>query len=115
MTAPVAGAGPGTGSVRAATQVAGDLSRLQSKENLKAAGDRFEAVFVGMMLGAMRKARLSETMFDSKAQETFRDMQDQKLSESMASHAPIGIGKALTEFLSKNQPNLNQPAPDTTS
>jgi len=109
VTAPVGSPAPVVG----ATQVVGDSSRLQSKENLKAAGNRFEAVFVGMMLGAMRKARLSGTMFDSKAQETFRDMQDQKLSESMAAHAPIGIGKAMTEFLSRSQPNLNQPGADT--
>lgn len=109
MTVPVSGPAQPAG----ATRVAGDLSRLPSKDNLKAAGDRFEAVFTNMMLGAMRKARLSETMFDSKAQETFRDMQDQKLSESMAASAPIGIGRALTDFLSKNQPDLNQPASDT--
>jgi flagellar protein FlgJ len=50
----------------------------------------------------MRSASLGEGLFDSKAGEQFRDMQDAKLAESMAAHAPIGIGKAMTEFLSKS-------------
>lgn len=81
--------------------VSNDTSRLASKENLEAAGQRFEAIFVGMMLKAMRATKLSEGLFDSKASEQFRDMQDQKLAQSMAEHAPIGIGKAMTEFLAK--------------
>ena len=49
----------------------------------------------------MRTASLGEGLFDSKASRQFRDMQDQQLAQSMAAHAPIGIGKAMTEFLSK--------------
>jgi flagellar protein FlgJ len=78
-----------------------DTSRLASKENLEAAGKRFEAIFVGMMLKSMRSAKLGDGLFDNKAQEQFRDMQDQQLAQAMAAHAPIGIGKAMTDFLSK--------------
>jgi peptidoglycan hydrolase FlgJ len=81
--------------------ISNDTSRLASKENLEAAGARFEAIFVNMMLKSMRSAKLSEGLFDSQAQEQFRDMQDQKLAQSMAEHAPIGIGKAMTDFLAK--------------
>ena len=93
-TAPIAGSGG----------VSIDTSRLASKENLDAAGKRFEAIFVGMMLKSMRTASLGEGLFDSKASQQFRDMQDQQLAQTMAAHAPIGIGKAMTEFLSKAQP-----------
>ncbi len=86
--------------------VASDTSRLASAENLKAAGERFEAIFVNMMLTSMRKASLGEGLFDTKAVEQFRDMQDQKLAETMASSTPMGIGKAMTDFLSKAQPTL---------
>jgi len=82
--------------------VSTDTSRLASKENLDAAGQRFEAIFVGMMLKSMRAAKLGDGLFDSKATEQFRDMQDDKLAQSMAAHAPIGIGKAMTEFLAKS-------------
>jgi peptidoglycan hydrolase FlgJ len=82
--------------------VSTDTSRLASKENLEAAGQRFEAVFTGMMLKSMRQAKLGDGLFDSKGEEQFRDMQDQQLAQSMAAHAPIGIGKAMTDFLARN-------------
>lgn len=89
-----------------------DTSRLASKDNLKAAGQRFEAIFVGMMLKSMRQAKLGDELFDSKASEQFRDMQDQKLAASMAAHAPIGIGKAMTEFLAKSAKVEDAAAPE---
>ena len=79
-----------------------DTSRLASKENLDAAGERFEAIFVGMMLKSMRSAKLGDGLFDSKATEQFRDMQDQQFAKAMAAHAPMGIGKAMTDFLAKS-------------
>lgn len=82
--------------------VSTDTSRLASKENLAAAGQRFEAVFTGMMLKSMRQAKLGDGLFDSKGEDQFRDMQDQQLAQSMAAHAPIGIGKAMTDFLAKS-------------
>jgi len=93
--APPAIATPATGGISL------DTSRLASKENLQAAGQKFEAIFTGMMLKSMRAAKLGDGLFDSKAGEQFRDMQDQKLAEQMAVHAPIGIGKAMTDFLGK--------------
>jgi len=84
-----------------------DTSRLQTPENLKAAGDKFEAIFDSMMLKSMRSPHLAEDIFGSKAQDTFRDMQDANLAKTMATHAPIGIGKAMTDYLAKAQANLN--------
>lgn len=95
--------------------IATDTSRLASKGNLDAAGQRFEAIFVNMMLKSMRTAKLGEGLFDSKASEQFRDMQDQQLSESMAASAPIGIGKAMTEFLKRGVPtDVSAPAAPAT-
>jgi flagellar protein FlgJ len=89
------------GPIAATGGVSTDTSRLASKENLQAAGKRFEAIFVGMMLKSMRTAKLGDGLFDSQAQEQFRDMQDQQLAQTMAAHAPIGIGKAMTDFLAR--------------
>ena len=97
------------------TGISLDTSRLTSRANLKKAGEQFEAVFVNMMLKSMRATKLGGDdggLFDTKNSETFRDMQDQKVSESMATHQPIGIGKAMTDFLSRSQTNL-QPTADT--
>lgn len=87
-----------------------DTSRLTSRANLKKAGQQFESVFIGMMLKSMRQANLGDGLFDSKNSETFRDMQDKQVAESMAAHQPIGIGKAMTEFLAKSQQALQDAA-----
>lgn len=89
--------------------VSTDTSRLATRENLEQAGAQFESLFIGMMLKSMRQARLAEGLFESKAADQFRDMADQKLSQQMAVHKPIGIGKAMTEFLSRSQPQLAEP------
>jgi flagellar protein FlgJ len=89
------------------TGISTDTSRLKSKDNLDKAGKQFEAVFTGMMLKSMRQAKLSDPLFDSKAIDTFTDMQDAQISKSMAEHTPLGIGKAMTDFLSKSQSDLN--------
>jgi flagellar protein FlgJ len=90
---------------------ADDTSRLASRTNLEAAGRRFEAVFDGMMLKAMRNAQLANPLFDSKALDTFRDMQDKQIAQTMSENAPIGIGKAMVDFLSKSRADLQTPAP----
>ena len=99
-------------AITGATGIASGLGKTATKENLAKAGEQFEAVFTGMMLGAMRKAKLSDSLFESKALDTFRDMQDQKTVQAMATNTPIGIGKAMTDFLARNiepsQPDLNQ-------
>ncbi|MBW8842003.1 MAG: rod-binding protein [Sphingomonadales bacterium] len=63
-----------------------------------------------MMLKSMRQANLGDGLFDSKNSETFRDMQDKQVAESMAAHQPIGIGKAMTDFLTKSQKALQDAA-----
>lgn len=89
--------------IGATTGIGVDTSRTGTKENLKAAGERFEAVFTGMMLKSMRQAKLADGLFENKAAGQFRDMWDQKVAESMAVTTPLGIGKAMTDFLAKAQ------------
>lgn len=90
--------------------VSTDTSRLATMKNLEAAGQQFEAVFTGMMLKAMRQTHLAEDIFGSKAQDQFRDMWDSKTVQAMAAHTPLGIGKAMTEFLARNNPALKAEA-----
>ena len=89
------------GTISGATGLDTGLKRQATKENLAAAGQQFESVFTSMMLKSMRQTKLAEPLFDSKAIDTFRDMQDQKLVQQMATTTPLGIGKAMTEFLSR--------------
>ena len=90
------------------TGISADTSRLTSRANLKKAGEQFESVFINMMLKSMRQASLGDGLLDSKNSETFRDMQDKQVAESMAAHQPIGIGKAMTEFLARSQKALQE-------
>lgn len=93
--------------------ISADTSRLKSADNLKKAGQQFEAVFNRMMLKAMRAPKLADSLFESKALDTFRDMADDKVAQTMADHQPIGIGKAVTEFLAKTQSDLNASVPSS--
>lgn len=97
--------------ITGATGASSDLNRTASTANLKKAGEKFEAMFTGMMLKSMRQAKLADPLFSSKALDTFTEMSDAKVAASMAEHQPLGIGKAMTEFLSKSkatQASLNQ-------
>ena len=92
-----------------------DTSRLQSRANLEAAGKKFEAVFTGMMVKSMRSTHLAEdSLFGSKGLDTFKEMQDTQFAANMAEHAPLGIGKAMTDFLGKSIAAL-QPKPEGTA
>ena len=99
-------------AVAPTTGISLDTSRLANRANLDKAGKQFEAVFTAMMVKAMRSAHLAEDeLFGSKGLDTFKEMQDQQLAQGMADHAPLGIGKALTDFLAKSQAGLG-PASD---
>ena len=102
-----------TGAASISATSGADTSRLKSRDNLDKAGTQFEAVFTRMMLSSMRKTKLGDTLFESKALDTFRDMQDSQVADAMAAHAPMGIGKAVTDFLAKSQSDLNGPAATT--
>lgn len=98
------------GSPLGVASVNSDTSRLSTPENLKKAGQQFEAIFTQMMLKSMRSAHLADDILSSKALDTFREMQDQKIAQTLAINHPLGIGKAVTDFLAKSQPNLQAPA-----
>ena len=89
-----------------------DTSRLQNRANLDAAGKKFEAVFTGMMVKAMRSTHLAEDdLFGSKGLDTFKEMQDTQFAKGMADRAPLGIGKAMTDFLARSQKGLQAEPP----
>ena len=90
MTQSIAPTSPATAASAIAGTVSTDTRRLSNGANLDKAGTQFEAIFTGMMLKAMRQTKLSDTMFDSKALDTFRDMQDQQVAQTMATQAPRG-------------------------
>jgi Rod binding domain-containing protein len=67
------------------------------REQLKTAAKAFEAVFVRQMIGSMRQAKLAEDdlMLGGSATDTFREMSDAKLADSMARKGSFGIAEML--------------------
>ncbi len=63
---------------------------------LKAAAQRFEAVFVRQMMAAMRKGQLGDDIFGSSATDSFREMADANTADAIAQHGALGIA-ALVE------------------
>lgn len=67
------------------------------REQLKAAAQQFEAVFLRQMIGSMRQASLVEDdlLSGGRAAEQFRDMSDAKLADSMSQKGSFGIAEML--------------------
>lgn len=71
-----------------------------SKAALPAVARQFEAIFTQMMLKSMRQADFGDPMFESQAGNAYRDLYDQQLSLSLASHGRgIGIAQMLIRQL----------------
>jgi peptidoglycan hydrolase FlgJ len=66
------------------------------QSELKAAAQRFEAVFLREMIATMRKGKLADDMFGSSATDNFREMADARTADAMAKMGAFGIA-ALVE------------------
>lgn len=86
----------GTGGAATAAP-SGDRAQLA-----KAAKD-FEAIFVRQMLSSARKASagLGEDLFGNDAVQTFRDMQDSRLADTMAQTGALGLAKQIEAHLAR--------------
>ncbi|WP_420605831.1 rod-binding protein [Novosphingopyxis sp.] len=82
-----------TGPVAAAS--AGDSGKAQKKDDLRAAAEAFEAVFLRQMIRSMRSAGLADDIFGNQATDQFRDMQDAHMADAMAGSTDFGIAELL--------------------
>lgn len=67
------------------------------REHLKAAAQAFEAVFLRQMIGSMRQAKLGEDLLGGSATDTFTEMSDARLADSMAANGSFGIAELLLQ------------------
>lgn len=81
-----------------------DDSRRANKANLDKAAQKFEAVFVNMMLKEARKTSIGSGLFENDAMKTFRDMQDTQVAQEMGKRGTLGIAKALSAYFESIQP-----------
>ena len=62
---------------------------------LLAVADQFEAIFLEMLLKQARDSKLSEGLFENKADDNFVQLFDRELSKSSSEKVDIGIAEAI--------------------
>jgi flagellar protein FlgJ len=70
------------------------------------AAEGFEAMFLRMMFGAMRRTELNSGLFDSNAMRVYRDMQDEQMVEQMAQSRRLGFSKQIFDWMIRARPDL---------
>ena len=62
---------------------------------LKAAAQKFEAVFLRQMIGSMRQGALAEDILGSSATASFREMADANTADAMSKMGAFGIAQMI--------------------
>ena len=80
------------------SQISGHTSN-----ELQNVADQFEAIFLETLLRQARESKLSDGLFDSKADDNFEQMFDQELANSSSKLVDIGIADAIVRQMSKTR------------
>ena len=72
-----------------------NLNGQESKDELQAVAEQFEAIFVEQLLKAARQSTLADGLFDNEEVETYRDMLDKEYAKSIATNTSLGIASAI--------------------
>ena len=86
----------------AAQPVASQPAANPQREQLRAAAQAFEAVFLRQLIGSMRQTHLADDVFGSSATDQFRDMADARLAEDMSHQGRFGIAEMLLAQFDRN-------------
>ena len=86
---------PSTGST-----VAPDPAKSATQAKLHATAQKFEAIFVRQMLASARSANMGDTLFKSQANDTFRQMQDERFADIAAARGSLGLAAMIEKQLS---------------
>ena len=89
-------------SIQPSGTAAVDNSRRSNRANLDKAAQKFEAMFVNMMLKEARKTSFGGDMFNSNSIKTFRDMQDNQIAQEMGRHGSLGLARAIADCLDRD-------------
>lgn len=81
-----------------------------ARAKLHATAQKFEAIFVRQMLASARSANMGDTLFKSQANDTFRQMQDERFADIAAQKGSLGLAAMIEKQLSA-QMGLTPPAP----
>ena len=72
-------------------------------DGLQNVADQFEAIFLETLLRQARESKLSDGLFDSKADDNFEQMFDQELANSSSKLVDIGIADVIVRQMSKSR------------
>ena len=72
----------------------------KKNEELQIVANQFEAIFLEMLLKQARDSKLSEGLFDTKADDNFVQMFDVELAKSSSESVDIGIAEAIIKQMS---------------
>lgn len=68
---------------------------------LRKAAQGFEALFLRQVIGSMRQAKLGDDLFGSSATNTYREMSDKQLADSLSQKGSIGIAAMVEAQLTQ--------------
>lgn len=79
-------------------------AQKSEREQLAAASQAFEAIFVRQMLSAARKTDFGAPLLGGQALDTFRQMQDDRFADIAAERGAFGLAKIIEAQLSVHLP-----------
>ncbi|GAB1414408.1 flagellar assembly peptidoglycan hydrolase FlgJ [Candidatus Desulfobacillus denitrificans] len=86
------------------------LAKEDPRAAMKSAAQQFEAVFLQMVLKAMRDASPKEGLFDSEQSRLYQSLLDQQLSQTLSAKGSTGLAALIEQQLSRGM-DAGQPLP----
>jgi flagellar protein FlgJ len=71
--------------------------RQRAPEDLHAAAEQFEAIFIQTLLKQARQSKLADDIMGSSAGDKYTEMLEQERAKSMAQNMNLGIAEALVK------------------
>lgn len=75
--------------------------KSDDRQALAKAATRFEAIFARQMLASARQASFGDSLFSSQANDTFRQMLDERFADILANTGSLGLGKTIEAQLAR--------------
>ena len=114
--APLSALAPGAAVSKVVPSTGGTVApspdQSPARAKLHATAQKFEAIFVRQMLASARSAQMGDTLFKSQANDTFRQMQDERFADIAAQKGSLGLAAMIEKQLSA-QLGLAPPTPPT--
>jgi len=81
--------------------------RQRAPEDLHAAAEQFEAIFIQTLLKQARQSKLADDILGSSAGDNYIEMLEQERAKSMAENMNLGIAEALVKQFGRGAGKLS--------